>query len=156
MRHQRATGCTDNYEVISSRTCAANRGRINFMHRKPGACRRMGNWPLGIQHVLEKEAERTNTAALSTTDLIFMRKTHLRSSVKCLKLGNFNTYAFPRWDPKNYSWQESETMQIARLLPSISKILIAVCFDTFQPAYQKRHLSFSSYFRWTCESTRLR
>lgn len=100
MRQKRGTGYTGNYEVISLRTCAAIRGRINFMHRKPGASRRIGNWPQGIQHVLEKEAERTNTKALSATDLIFMRKTHLRSSVKCLKLRNYNINQVPRWDAK--------------------------------------------------------
>lgn len=41
----------------------------------------------------EREAERANTKALSTTDLIFMRRAHLRSSVKYLKLRNYNIYA---------------------------------------------------------------
>lgn len=47
-------------------------------------------------HGFEKGAERTNTKALSTTDLIFMRKAHLRSSVKYLKLRNYNIYATRR------------------------------------------------------------
>ncbi len=47
-------------------------------------------------HGLEREAERTNTKALSTSDLIFMRRAHLRSSVKCLKLRNYNIYATRR------------------------------------------------------------
>jgi len=50
----------------------------------------MGNWPGGTKRGLEREAERTNTKALSTTDLIFMREAHLRSAVKYLKLRNFN------------------------------------------------------------------
>ena len=82
------------------RTCAAmlggKYGRVNFMHSIPGAFRRMGNWPQGTTHGLEREAESTNTTALSTNDLIFMRRIHLRSSLKCLKLRNFNIRATRR------------------------------------------------------------
>lgn len=93
-------------------------------------------------HGLEREAESTNTTALSTTDLIFMRRTHLRSSLKCLKLRNFNIRA-TRWKEKSrrapLGKVHSFYLQLA--------VFMLVCSDTFDPAYHEKHLSFSSYFR---------
>lgn len=65
-----------------------------------------------------------------------MRKAHLRSAVRYLKLRNFNIYA-PHGGKRNLgALPKAQRIQIEKLLPPISTVFMPVCPDTFESAYQ--------------------
>ena len=65
-----------------------------------------------------------------------MRKAHLRSAVKYLKLRNFNIYATRRKKRNLGALPKAQRIQIDKLLPPISRVFMPVCPDTFESAYQ--------------------